>query len=332
MYPSGTVLLSFLQLSTSTGDPKYEDFVRRVCDFTVTNLPLFRHQYENQHAHRSTDYRIFRRTMLDDTGAPVLPYIEMLFRSSEPRLRELVEMMGTYVSSGQVRLPDKTLCRYEPVPLTIWADDLFMSVPFLLRLGKLTGSPAYFDDAAKQVVNFNGYLVDKKSGIYHHAYYDFKKEQSPVLWGRANGWIVWAHSEVLLYLPKTHPSYKSIAALFRRHIESLVAVQGNAGLWHQILDNPGSFEETSCTAMFMIGMARGMRLGILDKSYIAPFEKALKGLQSRISDDGIIKDIGRGTEISNDPTYYLTRERFNNDPRGLGAVVTALVEAENLLK
>jgi rhamnogalacturonyl hydrolase YesR len=241
-------------------------------------------------------------------------------------------MMGTYVSSGQVRLPDKTLSRYEPVPLTVWADDLFMSVPFLLRLGKLTGSAAYFDDAAKQVVNFNSYLVDKKSGIYHHAYYDFKKEQSPVLWGRANGWVVWAHSEVLLHLPKTHPSYKTIAALFRHHIESLVAVQGEAGLWHQILNNSESFEETSCTAMFMIGMARGMQLGILDKSYMAPFERALRGLQSRISDDGIIKDIGRGTEISNDPTYYLTRERFNNDPRGLGAVVTALVEAENLMK
>ena len=84
--------------------------------------------------------------------------------------------------------------------------------------------------------------------------------------------------------------------------------------------------------MFMIGMARGMRLGVLDRSYREPFEKALKGLQSRISDDGIIKDICRGTEISNDPAFYLARERFDNDPRGLGSVVTALIEAEQLLK
>jgi rhamnogalacturonyl hydrolase YesR len=332
MYPSGTVLLSFLQLSKTTGEPAYENFVRSVVDFTVTNLPLFRHQYENQHAHRSTDYRIFRRSMLDDTGAPVLPYVELLPGSNDKRLRELVEMMAVYVSAGQVRLPDGTLCRFEPAPLTIWADDLFMSTPFLLRLGEQSGSKAYFDDVAKQIVNFNRYLVDKKTGIYHHAFYDFKKEQSPVLWGRANGWVVWAHSEALMRLPKNHPSYKTVAGLFRRHMEALVAVQGKAGLWHQILDNPGSFEETSCTAMFMIGMARGMRLGVLDRSYREPFEKALKGLQSRISDDGIIKDICRGTEISNDPAFYLARERFDNDPRGLGSVVTALIEAEQLLK
>jgi rhamnogalacturonyl hydrolase YesR len=332
MYPSGTVLLSLLHLSKATGDPSYERFVRSVCDFTVMNLPLFKHQYENQHALRNTNYRIFRRSMLDDTGAPVLPYVELLPRSNDKRLRDLVETMAAYVSAGQVRLPDGTLCRYEQIPLTIWADDLFMSVPFLLRLGEQSGSKSYFDDAAKQIVNFNRYLVDKKTGLYRHGYYDFKKEQSPVTWGRANGWVVWAHAEALLHLPKTHPSYKALTTIFRRHMEALVAVQGKSGLWHQLLERPDSFEETSCTAMFMIGMARGMRLGILDKSFKEPFEKAWNGLQSRISDDGVIKDIGRGTEISNDPSYYLTRERFDNDPRGLGAVVTALIEAEVVLK
>ena len=187
-------------------------------------------------------------------------------------------------------------------------------------------------DKALKKFGATSYLFDEKTGLMHHCWYSDSRKPGIAFWGRANGWVVWAHSEALMRLPKNHPSYKTVAGLFRRHMEALVAVQGKAGLWHQILDNPDSFEETSCTAMFMIGMARGMRLGVLDKSYREPFEKALKGLQSRISDDGIIRDIGRGTEISNDPTYYLTRERFDNDPRGLGAVVTALVEAEQILK
>jgi hypothetical protein len=43
-----------------------------------------------------------------------------------------------------------------------------------------------------------------------------------------------------------------------------------------------------------------------------------------------VKDICRGTEMSDDIGFYFKRERFDNDPRGLGAVITACVEMMNL--
>lgn len=328
MYPSGTVLLSMLQLSAATGDTAYEQFVRRVCDFTAEHIPLFSHQYHEQHDFRGTDYRIFRRSMLDDTGAPVLPYIEVQPLARSAWIDSLVSWMAEYVSAGQVRLPDGTLCRYEHRPFTVWGDDLFMSVPFLVRLGRKTGEARFFDDASRQVLNFHRYLSDRGTGLYHHAYYHFAGRRSPVLWGRANGWIVWAHTEALKHLPKSHPTYAKIAGLFRQHLDAVIRVQGRSGLWHQILDDAGSFEETSCTAMFMIGMARGITLGILGEEYRLPLRKALTGLRSRIGSDGVVRDITRGTEVSDDPAYYRARERYPNDPRGLGAVITALIEAE----
>ncbi len=331
-YPNGTVLLSLLSLTKRTGDETYARFVERVCGFTLMHLPDFEREYVDRHARGIANYRIFRRCMLDDTGAPVLPYVELVPEMKHDALRPLVDTMAVYVSRGQVRLPDGTLCRYEPMPFTIWADDLFMSVPFLLRLGELTGKNDYFDDAAKQILNFNRYLVDRTTGLYRHGFYEFKKEQTPVSWGRANGWVVWAHSEALLHLPKSHPNYRAIAEVFRHHMEALIAFQDSSGLWHQVLNRPDSFEETSCTAMFMIGLARGLRLGILDQNYAGALRKAWRGLQTRISKDGIVKDICRGTEIGNSPSYYFARERFDNDPRGLGAVITALVEAGSLLK
>ena len=54
--------------------------------------------------------------------------------------------MSDFVSIGQFRLEDGTFCRPEPFMMSVWADDLFMSVPFLVRLGKLTGEKKYFDD------------------------------------------------------------------------------------------------------------------------------------------------------------------------------------------
>jgi rhamnogalacturonyl hydrolase YesR len=212
------------------------------------------------------------------------------------------------------------------MPGTVWADDLFMSAPYLMRMGVVTGDKQYFDDAAQQVVNFNKYLVETRTGLYRHGWYDAEKRQSPVAWGRANGWVIWATSEILELLPTSHPLRDKIVNIYRDHLKAVVTFQAPSGLWHQVLDRPDSFEETSCTAMFMIGIVRGIRLGILDASYVPHVKKAWSGLQTRISEDGIVKDICRGTEMSDDLGYYFKRERFDNDPRGLGAVITACTE------
>lgn len=41
---------------------------------------------------------------------------------------------------------------------TMWADDLYMSIPFLCRYYELTGEERYIDDAARQFLLFREYL------------------------------------------------------------------------------------------------------------------------------------------------------------------------------
>ena len=38
--------------------------------------------------------------------------------------------------------------------MTMWADDLYMSVPFLVRYSQFTGDQKYLDDAANQFFGF----------------------------------------------------------------------------------------------------------------------------------------------------------------------------------
>lgn len=325
-YPNGTVMLSLLDFATVARDTSVSSFVNTYCTFTLDNFELFKNQYERLHAFRGANHKLIRHGMLDDTGAPALPFVELLLRTHDQRLQPLVADVATYVSKGQARLEDGTLCRYEKYPRTVWADDLFMSAPYLMRMGLVTGDRQYTDDAAGQVIRFNKYLLDKKTGLYRHGWYDIDKRQAPVAWGRANGWVIWATSEVLRFLPESHPLRSRIVNIYRNHLKALVSYQASSGLWHQVLDRPDSYEETSCTAMYLIGMARGLRSGILDSSFVVPMKKAWTGLQSRISSDGIVKDICRGTEMSDDVDFYFKRERFDNDPRGLGAVISACVE------
>jgi rhamnogalacturonyl hydrolase YesR len=330
-YANGAMMWSLLALADATNDKTYADFVRRYCDFVIEHSDYFRWQYDSLYAFRGSYHRIFRRSMLDDAGAPTLPFIELQVREPSSEYRPLVDNMLDYVSNQQVRLSDGTFCRPEPEPMTVWADDLFMSVPLFLRAAKLTSDSKYNDDAARQILNFNKLLFNSKPGLYYHGWFEVEKKPSVAFWGRANGWVIWATSEALTHLPKTHRDYQKILELFQRHAAGLIGLQSKSGLWHQVLDHPESYEETSCTAMFALAMARGVRNGWLDQKYREAALKGWDGVKSKIDDDGTVHGICRGTEIGGDLEFYFKRQTFDHDPRGLGAVITAGVEISKLL-
>ena len=323
-YANGGTMLGILNLYHASGEEVYLDFVRRYAENVEENSDYFRWQYEELHALRGSFYRLFRMTMLDDSGGPALPFAELQGMDVADRDHmALLTRVTEYVLQGQERLPDGTLCRPEPEASTIWADDLFMSVPFLLRMAELTGSDSLYDEVARQIINFNRYLSDPATGLYFHGWYDRRGEHAPVRWGRANGWVVWATSEALLRMPESHPAYPVILEIFRTHMKALAGFQDPSGMWHQVLDHPETFLETSCTAMFTLGMARGARMGWLDESYK---ERALRGweaLREKVGPDGTVHDICRGTGIGDSVEFYENRARFDNDPRGLGAMLTA---------
>lgn len=325
-YANGTVLFGMQEVAKVLHDSKYSDFVDKALNYTLQNYELFKKQYFNKFAFRGSNHRMFRKTMLDDTGAPALPYLQNYLETKNKNLKYLIDEMCEYVSSQQIRLEDGTFCRPEPIEMTIWADDLFMSVPFLIRMGKLTNENKYFDDASTQVINFYNYLFDEEIGLCKHAWFSPTNGKSVAYWGRANGWMLWAVSEVLLYLPKNHASYSKILNLFRNHLNGIIKFQEKNGMWHQVLDKPESFEETSCTAMYIIAISRGVQNNWIDTDNKKYASLAWQSLKTKISSNGIVKDICRGTSVGYDYDFYFNRKRFENDPRGLGAVLTATTE------
>lgn len=326
LYPNGILLWTFLGLSDATGKDQYQQFVHKYAAFVQQNRPYFKTQYDSLNAFRGSYHRMFRRSMLDDAGAPTLPLLALYTRAHDTSLQSIVGPMMDYVCHGQVRLSDSTFCRPEPETFTVWADDFFMSTPFLLMAARTPGHRNAVNDAARQAVNFQKYLQDAHTGLYHHGWYSRTRQQSPVCWGRANGWIAWATVELLDTLSPHHPLYKTIIGNFRRHMRALADCQTPDGMWRQVLDDTTSYEETSCTAMFSLAMARGVRRRWLDRSYAAKALKAWQAVARRITPDGVVKGICRGTDMSADAAYYKNRATYDNDPRGLGAVIAAGIE------
>lgn len=329
-YSHGTMVWSILALEKETRGNQYLPYVKKYANFILDHFDYIKWQYDSLYAWRGSYHRIFRRSMLDDAGAPALSFSGLYLEERDNAIGKFLEPLIDYVSAKQVRLKDSTFCRPEPEEFTVWADDLFMSVPFLVRMAKATGEEKYMEDAVRQVIQFRKYLLNPQTGLYKHGWFSSSGQQSVAYWGRANGWVVWATAELLDWLPANHPSYKKILEAFRQHITNLVKYQDSDGFWHQVLTRPDSYKETSCTAMFALAMARGVRKGWLNKSFKQPALKAWDAVAGKIDANGVVHGICRGTEIGFDEQFYFDRKTIDNDPRGLGAVITAGIEIAKL--
>ncbi len=330
-YANGQMMLAMVQLAEAAKDERYSDYAKRFCATTLDSYKYFQYQYDVLSDKGGFNYRLFRKAMLDDSSAPALPYAELYLRGQLPASRFLIDEMAAFVSHRQSRLKDGTLCRPEPEADTVWADDLFMSVPFLLRYAEVSRDQRVYDDAARQVVLFHKHLFDSTKGIASHAWFAGRRQPSVAFWGRANGWMVWATTEALLRLPKGHADYQAILGIYREQMRGLVRYQSANGMWHQVLDHPESYEETSSTAMFTLALARGLLNGWIDRKYEENMRRGWSAIEARIGEEGTVSGICQGTEVGNTLEFYFERKTPPHDPRGLGAVITAGIEVQRVL-
>ncbi len=76
---------------------------------------------------------------LDDCGAIGAALVRAHGREADPRFREGIDLVAAHIAEKQPRLPDGTLCRPRPQPVSLWIDDVSTSIPFLAQMGAFTG-------------------------------------------------------------------------------------------------------------------------------------------------------------------------------------------------
>ncbi|MDR2131323.1 MAG: glycoside hydrolase family 88 protein [Odoribacteraceae bacterium] len=334
-YTNGVLALAMLELADKTGDKRYEEFVLKNMNFVFNegNLDFFREQFER--AKQAGGWRavtplswhmIFRGKRLDDNGPMGASLIELQLRHPNDRFLEYIRTTALHIERAEPRLEDGTIARIWPHEQTIWADDAFMAISFLCRFGKLTGEERYFTEAAHQILNYNRYLWSSEKQLYHHCYHTDTGERGVAHWSRANGWVFMATADLLKEMPLAHPLRSAVLRTFREQASGIARYQGARGLWHQLLDKVDSYEEITGTAMFVFGIARGVKNGWLHPDFIYVAEQGLKGMMTKISDAGDVTAICVGTGIMPSLLYYYTRPQQSNTPMGEGPVIRALVE------
>ena len=271
---------------------------------------------------------------LDDAGAMCAALIKAEREGlGKKTLRPWIDNYVEYVSDGQFRLKDGTLARSRPLPNSLWLDDLYMSVPCLAQAGKLTGERRYFDDAARQIIQFSERMFVKDRGLFMHSWVQEMKHHPVFHWARANGWAIMAMTELLEVLPEDHPERGRILELYQAHAAGLLAAQGHGGLWHQLLDRSDSYEETSASAMFVFAMAHGINRGWLDALAFGPAVSiGWNAVAKKVNAKGQVEGTCVGTGVGWEPMFYMYRPVHLLAAHGYGPVLLAAAEMVQLWK
>lgn len=328
-YWNGVLAMAFMDLSNYTGEERYADWVRKNYSFTFENLEYFDKQYQTG-LRRTSLRQFFRMSLLDHCGAMGAGLADLYRDTPRPEYLEYLEKAADYVIRKELRLEDGTFVRVKPRIMTLWADDLYMSVPFLARMGVLKNDSLFFEEAIGQVRNFRKYLFDESKQIYYHCWYQDNQQNGVAHWGRCNGWVMMALVELLDHLPEDHSGRQEIVGYLQEHITGISRYQSNQGLWHQLLDKPDSYLESSASAMFIYATARAVNMGWIQPGYAAIAKKGWEALEKNVNEKGEVEDICVGTGISDNISYYYNRPVLLNDIHGLGAVIMAGLEMSRL--
>jgi rhamnogalacturonyl hydrolase YesR len=217
-----------------------------------------------------------------------------------------------------------------------WADGLYMVMPVMTKMYRLTGDRRYIDRMVAYFQYANGLMYDPDTHLYYRdARYVYPQHQSvhgkKDFWARGDGWVFAALARVLSDLPRDDAARPLFEERFRAMAQTLRTIQRPEGYWTRSLLDPDHAPgpETSGTAFFTYGVLWGINNGLLDRDAYLPV--ALKGwdylTRTAIQPDGkvgYVQPIGDraipGQVVDRDSTAHF----------GVGAVLLAASEMARL--
>ncbi len=332
-YEWGVTYAALLQASEATGDPKYKAYTDERLKFLAEIAPHFQKLLKEDPQNRLAMRSFLNPHALDDGGALTAAMIKSVQGGNTATLRPLIDHFITYILTKEYRLSDGTLARNRPQPNTLWLDDLFMGVPALAQMGKLTGETKYYTEATRQVMQFSKRMFNPQKGLYMHGWVEGMQVHPEFHWARANGWAILTKVELLDVLPENHPQRAKILELLQAHVKGLTACQSGSGFWHQLLDRNDSYLETSATAIYAYCLARAINKGWIDKVAYAPAcLLAWNAVSTKVNAKGQVEGTCVGTGMGFDPAFYYHRPISPYAAHGYGPVILAASEVIQLLK
>lgn len=169
-----------------------------------------------------------------------------------------------------------------------WGDGLYMVMPVMTKLHKITGNKQYLDKLYEYITYSDSIMFDPEENLYYRdGKYVYPKHKSANgkkdFWARGDGWVLAGLAKVLKDLPAEYEHRKFFEDRYRNMADAVVNSQRPEGYWSRsMLDEehaPGY--ETSGTAFFTYGLLWGINNGYLnDPKYLDAAQKGWNYLKN----------------------------------------------------
>ncbi len=270
----------------SEGDSTFFRYIRKYVDKQVDekgNIPDFK----------------------DDALDNFLPGYSILFMYEQTHL-EKYKIAATKIHDAFASYPrtsDGLFWHNRAMKSQAWVDGVFMGQIFLARYAIVLGDKeAAFDEVVKQMTLIAAHC-QKENGLLLHGWDESKQAGwankstglAAEVWSEGLGWYAVLMADVFDFLPKEHPGYEKLKAIHQRLCEGLKQTQDpKTGMWCQVVDKcsePGNWNETSGTGMFIYLLRKSINNGTIDATVYKPIvDKAYKSLvvKAKTNEKGFI--------------------------------------------
>lgn len=250
---------------------------------------------------------------------------------------------------GQPRTSTGNFWHKQIYPSQIWLDGLYMAQPFYMEYEVQYNNCKNCLDSYEQFLNVYKLMRNPLNGLYYHAYDDSRRMfwcdkvtgLSGCTWLRAMGWYAMALIDTMEVMPSSLSAEKeNLKRIYKELIDAMLPYQDEeTGMWYQVVNYGGikpNYLETSGSAIFAFSILKSVRLGLLDRSYLAAGQRAFDGIcrtylseeDGRLKLGGICLVAGLGNKEMREGTfdYYMREPVVSNDAKGVAPLVLAYVE------
>lgn len=334
-YEQGVILKAIEQMWYATGDAKYFRHIQKGMD----------HWIDEKGNHK--DYHLEEYNI--DHVTPALGMMTLYRVTGQEKYKRMVELFRSQLKTHP-RTKEGGFWHKKIYPWQMWLDGLYMGEPFYAEYSKVFNEDNW-NDIANQFVWMERHALDTKTGLLYHGWDESKEQrwankqtgQSPHFWGRAMGWYAMAIVDTLEHFPKDHPRRGELVAILDRLVTAITRVQDTkSGVWWDILDLGGrekNYLESSCSAMFVYAIARGVREGYLNQKHMKVAVRGWDGIKKefiKANADGTtdwhgtvsVSGLGGNPYRDGSYEYYMSERLRVNDAKGLGPAIKAALEME----
>lgn len=264
-----------------------------------------------------------------NTTAPMLALALYWDRQRDPAVRTVLDDWADRLMTVAARTPYGGFQHDVSDRLNtgeLWDDTLYMVALFLAAYGQASGRRELVDEAERQFLVHTQFLADRETGLWFHGWtFEDRHNFARARWARGNAWVT-AGIVDLFDLAEISPGVKAhLGDVLRDQADALLPLQASSGMWHTLLDEPESYEETSATAGIAYGLMKGARLGIGGPQWRDAGLRAVEALLGAIDENGVVQGVSYGTRMGHNLQHYRDIE-IQPTAYGQSLAILALVE------